>query len=179
MKKKHQYKKYAKMFLNHAGANHGFEALEQFGAVRALVESNREIRGFFAGPQFTAEEKKAALGHLDGKVKLSGPVLKFLNYLIDADAMDGLDEIMSAAVALYLERHRKAEAVVAAPVELDKGMLERLKAALGRITGKDVDIKYVKDPSVLGGVLVKVGSMMFDGSVRGQLRLLKEELIKG
>ena len=44
---------------------------------------------------------------------------------------------------------------------------------------REVDIEYVMDPSLLGGILVKVGSTMYDSSVKGQLRLLKDELIKG
>ena len=46
-------------------------------------------------------------------------------------------------------------------------------------TDPDVDMEYVMDPSLLGGILVKVGSTMYDSSVKGQLRLLKDELIKG
>ncbi len=63
--------------------------------------------------------------------------------------------------------------------EVGKNYEERLKASLKKMIEKDVDIEYVLDPSLLGGVLVKVGSTMYDSSVKGQLRLLKDELIKG
>jgi F0F1-type ATP synthase delta subunit len=57
--------------------------------------------------------------------------------------------------------------------------MDRLKGSLKKLINKDVDLDYVLDPSLLGGVLVKVGSTMYDSSIKGQLRLLKDELIKG
>lgn len=65
------------------------------------------------------------------------------------------------------------------PVEVTRDYEDRLKAALKKLIDRDVDVEYVLDPSLLGGVLVKVGSTMYDSSIRGQLRLLKDELIKG
>jgi len=65
------------------------------------------------------------------------------------------------------------------PIEISKDREGSLKASLKKITDRDVDLEYVIDPSLLGGILVKVGSTMYDTSIRGQLRLLKDELIKG
>jgi F0F1-type ATP synthase delta subunit len=65
------------------------------------------------------------------------------------------------------------------PVEVGKEYEERLKSSLKKLIDRDVDLEYVLDPSLLGGVLVKVGSTMYDSSIKGQLRLLKDELIKG
>jgi F0F1-type ATP synthase delta subunit len=55
----------------------------------------------------------------------------------------------------------------------------RLKESLKKLVDREIELEYVTDPSLLGGMLVKVGSTMYDGSVIGQLRLLKDELIKG
>ncbi len=65
------------------------------------------------------------------------------------------------------------------PIEISRDRENTLKASLKKMTDRDVDMEYVIDPSLLGGILVKIGSTMYDTSIKGQLRLLKDELIKG
>jgi ATP synthase F1 delta subunit len=90
-----------------------------------------------------------------------------------------LTEILRTATEIYFEKKKRAKAVVFTPVEIARNYEERLKVSLKKLVDRDVEIEYVIDPSLLGGVLVKVGSTMYDSSVKGQLRLLKDELIKG
>jgi ATP synthase F1 delta subunit len=65
------------------------------------------------------------------------------------------------------------------PIEMSADQESKLKMSLKQLTDRDVDIEYVIDTSLLGGILVKMGSTMYDTSIRSQLRLLKDELIKG
>ena len=74
---------------------------------------------------------------------------------------------------------RKIKAVVMTPIEINKDYENTLKLSLKKVTDRDIDIEYVMDPSLLGGILIKMGSTMYDTSLKGQLRLLKDELIKG
>ncbi|OGW70806.1 MAG: hypothetical protein A2484_08705 [Nitrospirae bacterium RIFOXYC2_FULL_44_7] len=90
-----------------------------------------------------------------------------------------LPEIIKIAAAIYLEKKKRAKAVVLTPIEINKDYEERLKRSLKKLTERDVDIEVVMEPALLGGILVKVGSTMYDTSIKGQLRLLKDELIKG
>ena len=113
------------------------------------------------------------------KAGLSDKVVKFVMHLTAIKVIAALSDIIKIATALYLEKKKRAKAVVMTPVEVSKNYEERLKASLKKLIERDVDIEYVLDPSLLGGVLVKVGSTMYDSSVKGQLRLLKDELIKG
>jgi len=106
-------------------------------------------------------------------------VVKFVIYLTEIRVIAALSEIVKTATAIYLEKMKQAKAVVFTPVEVSKGHEERLKISLKKLLDRDVNIEYVLDPSLLGGILVKVGSTMYDSSVKGQLRLLKDELIKG
>ena len=172
-------KQFAKKFLNHVGRQNA-KAAEELKTVSSLMEASPEMRGFLEGPQFSAEEKKNLLDEFVAKkLSLSEGTRKFLEYLMDADGAALLPGIAGNAEALCMEYSRRAKAVVVSASELDKTTGDRLKATLGKITGREVDMEYVRDPSILGGVLVKIGSTMFDSSLRGQLRILKEELIKG
>ena len=171
-------KQFAKKFLNHEGKQNT-QAVSEIKAVSALIEESPEIRGFLEGPQFSAQEKKGLLAELSKKLPLSDGTRKFLEYLMDMDGAALLPGIASNAEALYMEYSRRAKAVVVSAGGLDETTGQRLRAALGKITGREVEMEYVQDPSVLGGVVVKIGSTMFDSSLKGQLRILKEELIKG
>jgi F0F1-type ATP synthase delta subunit len=64
-------------------------------------------------------------------------------------------------------------------VQLSKEYEAQLAGSLRQVTGRDIDLEFVIDPSLLGGVRIKVGSTMYDSSIKGQLGLLKDKLIKG
>jgi F-type H+-transporting ATPase subunit delta len=172
-------KKFAKMFINVIGMDGAPAALAELAVVDDLMSKSREFRSLLVSPAFTDEERQRALLKVASKMNLSEKVVKFLSHITSVGVAAALPEIVRAATAIYLEKKRRAKAVVMSPVEVSKDYEARLKAALKKLIERDVDVEYVLDPSLLGGVLVKVGSTMYDSSIRGQLRLLKDELIKG
>ena len=173
-------KQLANKFLHHEGKRNE-KAVAEIKALSALMEESPEVRGFLGGPQFSPGEKKKFLAGFSksGLFPLSDGTREFLEYLTDRDAAALIPGIARNAEALYMEHARRAKAVVISAGRLDEAAGQRLKEALGKLTGREVEMEYVQDPSILGGVLVKIGSTMFDSSLRGQLRILKEELIKG
>ena len=62
---------------------------------------------------------------------------------------------------------------------IDQQYKKKILTSLKKLTEKDVEVEYLYDSNLIGGIIVKIGSKMYDSSIRGQLRLLKEELIKG
>ncbi len=155
------------------------QALAELGSVNDLMAKSKEFRSLLVNPQFTAEEVAGVIKALAVKLNLSEGTVKFIQYLAGVGAIIGLAEILTIATNLYLERQKKAKAVVMSPIEISKERESALKASLKKMTDRDVEMEYVIDPSLLGGIRVKIGSIMYDTSVRGQLRLLKDELIKG
>jgi len=174
-----QAKKYAKTLISVVGIDEMPKALAELGMVADLMQKSREFSSLLANPGFTDAERAKAFQQVAAKAGLSEKVVKFIMHLTGLKVIAALPDIIKIATALYLERKRRAKAVVMTPVEVSKNYEERLKVSLKKLTERDVDIEYVLDPSLLGGVLVKVGSTMYDSSVKGQLRLLKDELIKG
>jgi ATP synthase F1 delta subunit len=100
-------------------------------------------------------------------------------YLSKIGIIPALPAIIRSAINLYFEKKKKAKAIVMTPIEIKKEQEDSLKSSLKKMMDRDVDIEYVMDPSLLGGILVKVGSTMYDTSIKSQLRLLRYELIKG
>jgi ATP synthase F1 delta subunit len=174
-----QAKKYAKTLISVVGIDDMPKALAELGTVENLMQKSREFRSLLVNPGFTAAEREKAFLQVAAKAGLSEKVVKFVMHLTGIGVVAALSDIIKIATALYLEKKKRAKAVVMTPIEVSKNYEERLKASLKKLIERDVDIEYVLDPSLLGGVLVKVGSTMYDSSVKGQLRLLKDELIKG
>ena len=178
MKRQQAVKRYAKMFLNSMGIDDMPNALEELSAVNGLMQKSGEFRGLLENPRFTKEEKEKGVKEISERVKLSGSTVKFILYLSEHLVIASLDGLIQIVTAMYLEKKKKAKAIVVTPVDTHKRYEETLKSSLKQITGRDVDIEYVVDPSLLGGVVVKVGSSMYDSSIKGQLRLLRDDLIK-
>jgi F-type H+-transporting ATPase subunit delta len=172
-------KRYAKMFINVVGMEAAPKALAELASVDQLMLKSGEFRSFILSPGFSQSEKESALRKVADKANISDTVVRFIIHLTENRVVIALSEIVKTATAIYLEKKKQAKAVVFTSVEVTKVNEERLKASLKKLVDRDVDVEYVVDPSLLGGMLVKVGSTMYDSSVKGQLRLLKDELIKG
>ncbi len=170
-------RKYAKMFLN--TVEDAESALQELAVLNAIKEKSADFSSVLTSPIFTRQERDKALGAVCAQAGISEQTQKFVRFLADKGEVAGLSIVLEKTVALYLERRNKVKATVLSPVKVDGAALERIRTALAGITGKEVEIDTEQDSALIGGLLVKVGSRMFDASIKGQLRLLKEELIKG
>lgn len=179
MKPVKEAKKYAKTLINAVGLEDTPRAIAELSVIDKLMDESGDFRSVLVNPGFTGEEKEKALRQVAEMAKLSETVTKFVVHIAHIKAIAALSQIIKAATAIYLEKKKRAKAIVLSPVEIGGDYERRLKDSLKGLIDRDVDIEFVMDPSLLGGVLVKVGSTMYDSSVRGQLRLLKDELIKG
>lgn len=179
MKKFKHVKRFAKTLIETAGMEAAPKALAELGTLGKVLSGSRELSSALTGPQFTDAEKRAVIKELGGRLKLSDHTVKFVSFLAEQKAMPAFGATLNAATAIYFERKKMARAQVITPVPIDKGYEPRLRESLRKLTGREIELEYVTDPALLGGMLVKVGSTMYDGSIKGQLRLLKDELIKG
>jgi ATP synthase F1 delta subunit len=143
-----------------------------------LIDANRELKRLFAGQVFTETEKEKAFDALAPRLKLKQQSEKFLKIIILQGHLSVIKEIITASIDIYNEKQKKATALVVSSVALDTKHSERLKSALKQMTDRDITIENQVDESLLGGFIVRVGSTIFDSSVKGQLRLLKSELMR-
>jgi len=171
-------KKFSKALLSSADISEIPTVVDEIKAFADLLEKNRKLKLLFAGQIFSEDEKEKAFTSLLPLMKMSAQTEKFLKLIIRHGHLSAIKEIIIASIDIYNEKEKKATAVVISPVTLDTSYTDRLKAALKELTKKDVDIESQVDPSLLGGFIVKVGSTIYDSSIRGQLRLLKAELMR-
>jgi F-type H+-transporting ATPase subunit delta len=179
VKRKQHVKKYAKMFLNVIGIDEAPKAIEELKTVNALMVKRKDFRVFMESPGFSLEDRRVALEGFMPLLALSDFTVKFIMRLIEERIISALSQVINIVTSLYLERKKRVMVAVITPTEVHEMYALMLRASLKQLTGKDVDIEYVLDPSLLGGMCIKVGSTMYDNSIKGQLRLLKDDLMKG
>ena len=179
MKPVKQANRYAKALLRNIGIENAPQALTELISVSDLMVKSKEFRSLLVNPRFTTDERAGIIKSVSERLKLSESTVKFILHIAEVGVIVALADIIRIATAIYLERKRKAKAVVMTPIAISTDRENTLKASLKKLTDRDVDMEYIIDPSLFGGILVKIGSTMYDTSIKGQLRLLKDELIKG
>jgi F-type H+-transporting ATPase subunit delta len=179
LKQIREAKRYANALLRKVGIENAPQVIAELDAVNNLMIKSKEFKSLLVSPQFTSDERKNVIRGISDKIKLSEETVKFINHLSELRTILCLPDIIRIATNLYFEKKKKAKAIVMTPIEISKDYENTIKSSLKKVTERDVDIEYVIDPSLLGGLLIKVGSTMYDTSIKGQLRLLRDELIKG
>ncbi len=178
MNKNQIAKKYSKAIVSSIEISDIPVVVEEFKAFSSLVDKNRQLKQLFAGQIFSADEKGKALDALAPVLKFNANTEKFLKLIIVQGNLAAIKEIITATIDVYNDKQKKATAIVVSSMALTEKYTERLKSALKQMTDRDVTVENEIDESLLGGFIVKVGSTIFDSSVKGQLRLLRAELLR-
>ena len=108
--------------------------------------------------------------------RASGHTVNLVEFLLEQGRAKDLARIVDAMTELAAERRRRAVAEVRTALPLDAERRSRLATALSEATGKDVELRTLVDPSVIGGVVARVGDVVFDGSVKRKLEMAREQL---
>ncbi len=141
------------------------------------VEQNHELRSALTDIAIPAERKEAVITELLGD-RASPHTTNLINFVVSQGRAAELSLIVDSLAALAAEARDSVLAEVRSAVELDDELKAKLAEALGKATGKNVDVKVLVDPSVVGGIYAKVGDQVIDGTVRRRLQELKEQLAK-
>ncbi len=150
------------------------EDLEEFAGV---LDESEELRLFFYGGQIPEREKRRAIDALTQNMTLS--TRNFLKVLSDKGREEILDEVLLRYEELVKEHLGRVEVEVTTAVELSEEEVSRIKERLGRLLeGREVILNTNVDPDILGGAVFRIGGRMVDGSIRGQLLSLREEMLE-
>jgi F-type H+-transporting ATPase subunit delta len=138
-------------------------------------EASDELRSALSDPALPAERRVAVVEDiLGGKALQTSSALA--QFIVSAGRASELPAIIDRFVELAAAEQRRAVAEVRTAIELTAEQTERLRQSLNRATGKDVEVKVVVDPSVLGGIVARVGDVVIDGTVRHRLEQLREQI---
>jgi F-type H+-transporting ATPase subunit delta len=140
---------------------------------------SRELREFFLDPSFPVDQKVALLDKLNAKLKMAQQTRNFIAVLIRNDRIVGLDDVLAEFRREINRRLGISEAKVISARKLDDQERKELESQIAELTGGTVEAQFEEDSALLGGAVVQVGSTVYDGSVRGRLDRLREELTAG
>lgn len=149
----------------------------------ALLGESAELRSFLESPAIARKAKQGVIEKLIARMGArSGPgaaakiLRNFLFVLVDHRRTHILREILSAFQDVVRQRQGIAQVEIISAVELSASQKRELSRALERLTGKRLETRFALDPALLGGAVVRVGSTIYDGSVRNRLERLRVRL---
>lgn len=146
--------------------------------VNALRES-QELREVWQNPAIPAEQKRDLLDAIVAQERISRRVRNFIAVLIDHRRIALLPKMVEHFEREINDRLGYAEAEITSARELGDREKRALEAQVEKAIGKKVRARYARDRGILGGIIVQVGSTIYDGSVLGQLRKLRQQMVSG
>ena len=170
---------YAKALFDIAQAEGVLDQVEDelFRFARTL-ENEIRLRDALVDPQLPVERRVEMLRELLG-AKASPHAINLISFIVEQGRARELTHIIDSMVELAARERQRAVAEVRSAVPLDDEQRQRLERALREATGKEITLKVIVDPSVVGGLVARVGDLVFDASVRRRLELAKENLGRG
>ena len=140
-----------------------------------VLEGNDQLRETLTDPTIPASRRQEIIEELLGG-RASNTTTALVSMVVGAGRARDLPGIVSSLVELSARENRKAVAEVRSAVPLTEDQRARLTTALNQATGKDLEVKVIVDPTVLGGLLTQIGDTVIDGTVRAKLAKLREIL---
>ena len=152
---------------------------KELAAWSDLLRDNADLQTVFGTPAITHANKEKVLDGLLAKVRPSKTTSNFLRILLQNGRLTEISDINDRFAAVLEERSGVISAQITSARELPENERAEFEKNLERITGKKVNIAFAIDKDIIGGVVTRIGSTVFDGSVRTKLDNLKEQLVNG
>jgi F-type H+-transporting ATPase subunit delta len=149
---------------------------DQLGQFADALNENRDMQVFFFSPYFSSQEKKEGIGKL-----IEGAdehFVRFLELLAERHRMPAIFRIRRDFDDLYAEERKLLPVTVTSAVELDEGTVKEIGRKIEENTGRKVDLTAKVDPYVLGGLVMRVGNIVMDGSIRARLERLRKQVAR-
>jgi ATP synthase F1 delta subunit len=147
---------------------------DQLGQVADAIDANRDLAVFFFSPYFSSQEKKEGIGKA---VSGAEPELvNFLELLAEKHRMPAIFRIRKRYEELWASENRQLEVTVTSAVELDPKVVESIGSEIENKTAHKVQLTSAVDEGILGGVVLQVGNMVLDASVKNRLEYLRRNI---
>jgi F-type H+-transporting ATPase subunit delta len=149
---------------------------DQLGEFVGVLEDNREVRLFFFSPYFSSAEKIEGLKKSVSDVEPE--LLNFLELLLEKGRMPVIFRIRRQYDALWAKENKRLGVTLTSAVELDPEIAKRIGSQIEEQTGNKVELESRIDPDILGGLVLQVGNMVLDTSIRNRLEKLRKSVAR-
>ncbi len=172
--------RYARAFAQVIAANHldGSAAQRQLADFAATLDESRELREVLMNPAISQVQKVKILDAIAPRLGMFSQVRNLIAVVMEHQRLGDLNEILNNYATLADEQSGVIEAEITSAHVLNEDDRRELEVHVARKAGGEVRTTYLQDPSLLGGILLKIGSTVYDGSIKAQLTSLKQRLCK-
>jgi ATP synthase F1 delta subunit len=147
---------------------------QQLGQFADAVDRNRDLQVFLFSPYLSSIEKKQGI---ERAITGAEPeLINFLELLVDKHRMTEVFRIRRELDELWKHENRRIDVTVTSAVELDSAVVEKIGQEVERQTGEKVDLSSTVDGEILGGIVLQVGNMVLDASIRNRLEKLRKSV---
>ncbi len=146
------------------------------GSFIAALDSAPEMQKLFSSPVFTPENKKAVIKDLGAKLGLQQATQRFVEHLAETGRIRHVKDVYEAFLAILAERQNRASVELTTAAAVNAADLAEIKKKLESLIGKQVDINASVDASLIGGARARIGSVIYDGTIRNQLSKMRGQL---
>ncbi len=148
----------------------------QLGQIADAVAENRDLQVFFFSPYFSSAEKRDGIARAVSGA--SPELVNFLELLAEKHRMPAIFRIRARFEELWAEENRQLDVRLTSAVELDPEVVSRVRAEIERQTDRRIELESSVDDRIIGGLVLRVGNMVVDASLRGRLERLRKEVVK-
>ena len=153
------------------------EYSEVLGAIADLYKDESVVNAL-VNPLYPLEARQKVMAKIAELAKADDIMTRFLQLVVEKKRADILPDIAHEMRVMVDQEQNISHGSVVSAIKLDKGLKKKIQEALEKVTGKKVILETTVDPSIIGGIIAKVGDLVLDGSIKTQLNGLKES-IKG
>jgi len=147
---------------------------DQLGEVADAVDRDRDLQVFFFSPYFSSAEKRDGIARAVSGAEPE--LINFLELLAEKHRMPAIFRIRRRFDELWAAENKRLEVRLTSAVELDPAIVEQVGAEIERQTGHRIDLESSVDADILGGLVLQVGNMVLDASVRNKLEKLRKQV---
>ncbi len=155
------------------------EVAAELNKFAQMIAEHSQLRDVFASPVLAAERKRAVLNELLARMSPRQTTANFLQLLLSNSRLHDLDQMLRALSNELDARTNIVSAEITTAREISEQEQSMLRNQLKAATGKDVRLQFRTDPAIIGGVVTRIGSLVYDGSIKSQLAQMKQRLISG
>ncbi len=141
-----------------------------------IYQANEDLRRALANPAVPVKAKRGIIEELSARIKPSRPVAKLMLLLADRDRLELLPDLLHSYREKLMDYEQVVRAEIISAMPLPEQQARQLQDTLARVTGRTVRMTSRVDPSLIGGLVARVGSTVYDGSIATQLERMKDTL---
>ena len=143
-----------------------------------LISLNKEFNYLIKDPTIKSENQHKAITEISNKFNFNELFKKFLNFIISKRRLFYIDKILKEFLTLCSKMRGEISAKLVAAKELNELEIKKIKDELTKTFGSNIKLSYKQDQSLIGGLIVQVGSLMIDTSIKNKLQKIENKMIK-